>query len=332
MITIYDIARELNISPSTVSRTFSNPGLVKEKTRKQVLEKAREMGYQVNMVASQLRNKTSNIIALVSLQEEWSWFTDVLANGVQDAAWEAGYEIVMLNGNSKHVESISICEKMRFAGIIIASTELGKEEVYSNDVIPVVYVNRMTADKFRVLPDDAYGIGMAMDYLKKMGHRRIGYINGPESSIHSKIRYRAFCQKMEEFHFPIVESWMKRGDWSIESACQGMREILDEKEYPTAVMVADDQMCVGVYKALQEKGLRPGTDVSVVGYDNLEYGQWMSPMLTTVSLPLYEMGRQAGKMLLQQIKGEPPEKSEVIVKGELVTRDSVKKLKQESKK
>ena len=108
MITIYDIAKELHISASTVSRTFSNPGLVNETTRKRVLEKAEEMGYQVNMVASQLRNKTSNIIALVSLQEDWSWFTDVLANGVQDEAWKAGYEIVMLNGNSKHLESLSI--------------------------------------------------------------------------------------------------------------------------------------------------------------------------------------------------------------------------------
>lgn len=322
MITIYDIAKELHISASTVSRTFSNPGLVSEKTRKRVLEKAEEMGYQVNMVASQLRNKTSNIIALVSLQEEWSWFTDVLANGVQDEAWKAGYEIVMLNGNSKHLESLSICEKMRFAGIIVASTELGTDRVYANEVIPVVYVNRMIEDQFRILPDDRHGVGLAMQYLKKMGHTDIGFINGPESSIHSGIRFRAYLEKMHEFGFPVQDRWIQRGDWKIACACQCMRKILDSGSYPTALLVANDQMCVGVYKAMQERGLHPGRDISVIGYDNMEYSEWMFPTLTTVSMPLYEMGKAAGRMILDRIRGKEEEK-EVIVRGNLIVRHSV---------
>lgn len=322
MITIYDIARELNISASTVSRTFSNPGLVSEKTRKRVLDKAQEMGYQVNMVASQLRNKTSNIIALVSLQKEWSWFTDVLSNGVQDEAWDAGYEIVMLNGNSEHLESISICEKMRFAGIIVASTELGKERLYSNDVVPVVYVNRMIDDQYRILPDDRHGIAQAMEYLKQMGHSEIGFINGPESSIHSSIRFHAYMEKMRENGWQVKDSWVKRGDWKIASAYQCTREMLEGGDYPTALIVANDQMCVGVYQALQERGLTPGKDVSVIGYDNMEYSEWMFPTLTTVSQPLYEMGRAAGKMILERIRGTAEEK-EVIVRGELKIRNSV---------
>lgn len=325
MITIYDIAKELQISPSTVSRTFSNPGLVKEKTRKLVMEKAREMGYQQNLVASQLRNRTSNIIALVSLQRDWSWFTDNLANGVQDEAWEAGYEIVMLNGNSEHVEGISICEKMRFAGIIVASTELGRDIIYSNDVLPVVYVNRMLQDKYRILPDDRHGICQAMDYLREMGHSKIGFINGPEYSMHSSIRYRAFQDKMEAFHFSVNPKWIKRGDWKFESAYQCMKEILKERELPTALLVANDQMCTGVYRALQEKGLMPGEDISIIGHDDIEYSRLMFPALTTVSIPLYEMGRQAGRMLLNQIRGEKAEK-EKIVKGQLMIRDSVKCL------
>lgn len=326
MITIYDIAKELQISPSTVSRTFSNPGLVKEKTRNLVLEKAREMGYQQNMVASQLRNRTSNIIALVSLQRDWSWFTDNLANGVQDEAWAAGYEIVVLNGNSEHLEGISICEKMRFAGIIVASTELGRDSVYSNDVLPVVYVNRMIEDKNRILPDDRYGICQAMDYLREMGHSKIGFINGPESSMHSSIRYNAYLDKMKEFGYKVNPGWMKRGDWKFESAYLCTKELLEEKELPTALMVANDQMCTAVYRALREKGLVPGEDISVIGHDDIEYSQMMFPALTTVSIPLYEMGRLAGKMLLDQIQGET-EVKENIVKGRLIIRDSVKKIK-----
>ena len=94
-----------------------------------------------------------------------------------------------------HWSSLSICEKMRFAGIIVASTELGTDRVYANEVIPVVYVNRMLEDQFRILPDDRYGVELAMQYLKKMGHTDIGFINGPESSIHSGIRFRTYLEK-----------------------------------------------------------------------------------------------------------------------------------------
>lgn len=324
MITIYDIAKELHLSASTVSRAFSNPDLVSEKTRKRILEKANEMGYQVNMVASQLRNKTSNIIALISLQENWSWFTDTLANGLQEVVWKEGYEIVILNGNSKHLESISICQKMRFAGIIVASTELGRERVYGDDVIPVVYVNRMIEDQYRILPDDRHGVTQAMDYLKEMGHHRIGFINGPQESIHSTLRFNTYLEKMHEYGFEIKEKWIKRGDWKIESAYKCTNQILDGEDYPTALLIANDQMCVGVYQSMQEHGLKVGQDISVIGYDNMEYSEWMLPTLTTISLPLYEMGKAAGKMLLDRIRGGGEEK-EVVVRGELIVRNSVEK-------
>lgn len=86
--------------------------------------------------------------------------------------------------------------------------------------------------------------------------------------------------------------------------------------------MANDQMCVGVYKAMQERGLCPGKDISVIGYDNMEYSEWMFPTLTTVSMPLYEMGKAAGKMILDRIRGREEEK-EVIVKGNLIIRNSV---------
>lgn len=325
MITIYDIAKELNISPSTVSRTFSNPSLVKEKTRKQVLEKAQEMGYRANMVASQLRSRTSNIIALVSLQKEWSWFTDALANGLQDEVWSAGYEVVILNMNKEHMQSLSVCEKMRFAGIVVASTELGTERVYSTDVLPVVYVNRLIEESYRVLLDDRSDVECAMDYLKQMGHSRIGFINGPEDSLHSGIRYKAYVDKMNGYGFPVYKEWVKRGNWLRDSAYQCMKEILELQVLPTAMLVANDQMCFGVYKAMMEKGLVPGRDISVIGHDNNDYSELMIPALTTVSIPLYEMGRQAGRMILARIKGEKTEE-EAIVRGKLIIRESVCEL------
>lgn len=325
MITIYDIARELSISPSTVSRTFSNPTLVKEKTRKKVLEKAQEMGYQVNLVASQLRNQTSNIIALVSLQKDWTWFTDILSNGVQDEAYSKGYEMLMLNGNNEFMESISICEKMRFAGVIVASTELGKDKIYSSLLFPIVYVNRIIEDGYRILPDDGYGIEQEIEYLRQMGHSKIGFINGPKDSLHSEIRYAKYIGQMKKYGFPVRAEWVRQGNWSVETGYREMAEILKGKDLPTAVMAANDQMCVGIYQIMAERGMRPGEEISIVGYDDQEYSRFMIPPLTTVSIPLYEMGRAAGKMLLAAVRGEKIGQ-EVIVKGELKIRGSVKHL------
>lgn len=325
MVTISDIAKELNLSISTVSRAFTNPEMVKEVTRNQILKKADEMGYQVNMIASQLRNKTSKLIALVSLQPKMSWFTDDLLNGAQEYVRKAGYEIVVLNAHDAKVDSISICERMRFAGIIIAATELGRNtDIKRSQMLPTVYVNRICEEGDTILTDDAAGISDVMDYLYSMGHRNIGYINGPENSLHSMIRFDTFKKKMREFGLPIREEWMKKGEWMVAEAREATREILSLPEYPSVLVVADDQMCVGVYQAIQERGLTVGREVSVVGYDNTEYSEWMNPSLTTVSLPLYEMGKTAARTLLEKMKGEEAHiKKEQIIRGELIIRNSV---------
>lgn len=325
MVTISDIAKELNLSISTVSRAFTNPEMVKEVTRRQILEKADEMGYQVNMIASQLRNKTSKLIALVSLQPKMSWFTDDLLNGAQEYVREVGYEIVALNAHNAKVDSISICERMRFAGIIIAATELSRNiDIKRSQLLPTVYVNRICDEGNTILTDDAAGVSDLMDFLYSKGHRKIGYINGPENSLHSFIRFDAFEKKMQEFDLPVREEWLKRGEWMVADAREAARSILSQSEYPTALVVADDQMCIGVYQAIQEKGLTVGRDISVVGYDNTEFSEWMNPSLTTVSLPLYEMGQIAAKTLIMKIKGkEEGIQKEQIVKGELIIRESV---------
>ena len=122
MVTIYDIAKKLNINASTVSRAMSKPELVSAKTRKRVLEAAEELGYMPNMIASQLRSQDSSIIALISLEPVWSWYTDRVLNGAEEKVREYGYSIVALSSNIKsYMENIQFCEQMRFAGVILSA-------------------------------------------------------------------------------------------------------------------------------------------------------------------------------------------------------------------
>lgn len=325
MITIYDIANELNLSPSTVSRVFSKPELVSESTRNMILEKAKEMGYHTNMIASQLRSRSSKIIALVSLERKWSMFTNALANGVQRVAEDMGYNIVVVPIGNEPKKTVRMCEAMRFGGMIIAGTQLGDDLYYSNDVIPLVYVNRNNLDHNVVLPDDHYGIQMGMDYLYKMGHREIGYINGPTTSYHSAIRFNAYKDWMGKNDCVIREEWISRGNWDLESGYKAAAKILSNNRIPTAIVVANDEMCKGVYEAAAKFGLTVGKDISVIGYDNEDDGTWITPKLTTVSFPLYEMGVAAAEILIKILEQNTDEEAR-IVRGELIVRDSVCKI------
>ncbi len=325
MVTIYDIAKELNISPSTVSRVYSRPELVSEKTRTLVLTKAKDMGYQANMIASQLRSRNSNIIALVSLEKGWSMYTSALANGVQQKAEALGYNIMVVPIGVEPKKTIQMCEAMRFAGLIIAGTQLGDELYYNDNIIPLVHVNRNNKEYNVILPDDYYGIQLGMDFLYRMGHRHIGYINGPANSYHSGIRLKAYNEWMERNHCPVREEWIDSGNWDLESGYKAAIKILNNSAVPTAILAANDEMCKGVYQAAEKFGLRVGKDISVMGYNNEDDGEWITPKLTTVSFPLYEMGAMASKMLVDIIENGTKEEP-VIVRGELIVRDSVGKV------
>lgn len=324
MVTIYDIAKKLNINASTVSRAMTKPEMVSAKTRKRVLEAAEELGYLPNMIASQLRSQESSVIALISLEPAWSWYTDMVLNGAEDRVKELGYSMIALSDKTRsYVESIKFCEQMRFAGVILFSTAIGynREPIETN--IPIVYINRKNVDSEIVLPDEAYGIQLAFDYLVSMGHSKIGMLSGSNLSIHSQMRYHAYESLMKEKNYPIVSKWCgETHDWSKQETYEIACRILDQDEKPTALLVGDDMMCTQVYKAAQERKLIVGKDLSVIGYNDDDRAEYMLPALTTVQFPLYEMGKQAVEMLVSILRGLPYEKN-VVVRGKLIIRESV---------
>lgn len=324
MVTIYDIAKKLNINASTVSRAMSKPELVSAKTRKRVLEAAEELGYMPNMIASQLRSQDSSIIALISLEPVWSWYTDRVLNGAEEKVREYGYSIVALSSNIKsYMENIQFCEQMRFAGVILFSAEIGYNDETVESNIPIVYINRRNVSSRIILPDEAYGIQLAFDYLVSMGHSKIGMISGSALSIHSHMRHDAYAQLMKSKGYPIIKKWCGEAhDWRKEETYEIACRIFRQNELPTALLVGDDLMCTGVYKAAREFGLKVGKDISVVGYNDDDRAEYMDPALTTVQFPLYEMGVQAVTMLVSVIRGQLYQES-VMVRGKLIIRDSV---------
>lgn len=326
MVTIYDIARELKINPCTVSRTFSNPNSVSDKTKSLVMEKAKEMGYRPNMVARQLRRQSSKIIALVSLEPVWCWFIDMMANGIQERANDLGYEVVVLSAGKNYLDRITFCEQMRFSGVIIASTELGDDREYPESIIPVVYVNRGNAPKHVILPNDAGGITQAFEYLMDCGHRKIGFINGPAYSMNARIRFDTYRKLIKKYDLQINEEWFTSlTGWDREEGKASALHILSRKDRPTAIIAGDDLIALGVYDAAHEMGLRIGEDVSVIGYDDDIRIEGTYPALTTIRASLYEMGIQAVEMLTALIEKREWE-DRIVMDDSLVVRGSVKQI------
>jgi LacI family transcriptional regulator len=196
--------------------------------------------------------------------------------------------------------------------------------VLTNANKPGVFVHRLfgTPIKNSVVPDDIHGAGMAVDHLVQLGHRAIAYISGLESWHNSKERLAGYQQTLEKHGLPLVEEWIQPGDWEVEGGYRATLNLLQLSNRPTAIFAANDLMALGAIYAIQDTGLSVPQDIAVVGYDNREFSWIVRPNITTVEMPVYEMGKIAAEILLQQIVEGIHEIEEVKVKGELIVRNS----------
>jgi DNA-binding LacI/PurR family transcriptional regulator len=208
--------------------------------------------------------------------------------------------------------------------IFVEYSHLTSSEALTNANKPGVFVHRLfgTPIKNSVVPDDIYGASLAVDHLIRLGHRSIAYISGPENWHNSKERLEGYKKTLEKYGIPLVEEWIRPGDWEVEGGYRGTQSLLQLSNRPGAIFAANDLMALGAIYAIQDAGLSVPDEVAVVGYDNREFTWIVRPNITTVVMPVYEMGRIAAKILLQQIVDGTRENEEVKVKGELIIRDT----------
>ena len=173
-----------------------------------------------------------------------------------------------------------------------------------------------------MVPDDIYGASLAVEHLIHLGHRSIAHISGLENWHNSKERLEGYKKTLEKYGIAFVEEWIQPGDWEIEGGYRGAQSLLQLPNRPTAIFAANDLMALGAIYAIQDAGLSVPHDIAVVGYDNREFTWIARPNITTVVMPVYEMGRIAAEILLQQIADGTRENEEVKVKGELIVRDT----------
>jgi LacI family transcriptional regulator len=305
-VTIADVARLAGVSPATVSRCL-NGGKVSPQVVAAVNRAVAQLGYRPNLVARGLRKQVSNVWACVISDIENQFFT-AMVRGVEDVARGLHHSVVLCNTDEdieREAEYLRLVVSQQMAGLIISATRTGTDiNALRRTGIQVVSVDRkMSEPTDTVLVNSHDGAEVATAHLIAKGCRRIACITGPRDTTTGEERlrgYRAALRAAGQIVNPDLERYC---DFKEAGAFVAARELLASPQRPDGFFVANNQMTVGVLRALAAEGVAVPTEVAVAGFDDLPWWPMSRPSVTAVAQPAYEMGRAAGQMLADRIRG-----------------------------
>ncbi|USG67809.1 LacI family transcriptional regulator [Brevibacillus ruminantium] len=328
--TIYDVAREANVSIATVSKVINNTGRIGEKTRQRVLQVMKELDYQPSLVAAALTGKSTYSIGLLIPDLANPFFAE-LARSIEDRGHELGYSIVMCSTDyrpEKESKYISLLKQKSVDGFILASGFQNDAVIRDllNLKIPIAVLARdvSTVSVDTVTVDDFIGGYNATQHLLDLGHQQIGAIQLDLEV--GRERARGYRLALQENGLEYDEKYVLFGPSSVECGKQMGLKMLQAAERPTAIFAGNDLVAIGIIQAARELGLSIPDDVSVVGYDNTILAAISNPPLTTVAQPFHDMGRQVMDLLIEEIKGKKKGKKRVVMLPELCVRESTNQI------
>lgn len=309
MIGLQDVARAAGVSPATASRALHRPDLVALRTRERVEQVALELGYRPNVLARGLRTRGSRTIGLI-VTDILNPFHATLAKGVQDAAEAQGYTVLMFNSDEQPGKERRALETLHGhlpMGLIVVPTARTRENLSVVSGLPTIELDRASGLKgaHTVMVDNVAGAREAVTHLTGLGHRRVGMIVGNQDVSTARERLQGYREALETAQVPYLEELVLPGDHREQGGRLAALRLLSGRERPTALFVGNNEMTVGAVLAARELGLNIPGDLSVVGFDDSRWAQTMSPALSVVSQPTYELGQLACQHLLSLIAGQP---------------------------
>lgn len=308
-VTIYDVAREANVSLATVSRVLNNSPHVRESTRRRVQDAIDKLGFEPNLVASALMTKRTRLVALLVPDISNPFYAEV-ARGVEDAAAELGYNCVICNvggDTAKQAEYVNVLRRKGIDGMIFGTANYDDKLVLdlSRGSYPLTLMARdvPAAEVNRVLVDDGAGGAMAARHLLELGHRRLAMVTEPGGIHSSQERARGFREALDEAARDGVEAVYLEAEGSdIAAGLAAGRRLLDMTPRPTAVFAANDLLAIGILQAAREADTRVPDDLSVVGFDGTVMADVTQPPLTTIVQPMRDMGKAAVRLLVETLQ------------------------------
>ncbi|MDK1360086.1 LacI family DNA-binding transcriptional regulator [Arthrobacter sp. zg-Y1219] len=327
--TIKDVARLAGVSAATASRVLSGHSATSEDARQAVRDAAAELGFRPNAQARSLRKTSTQTIGLLLPDIRNPFFAD-LAHAVEQRAREFQYLTLFGNANESQEQQeryLDVMLSQRVDGLIAAPQGEARSLVgLLAGEVPTVFVDRVVdgAKVPSVTADNGSGIADAVRHLTELGHRRIGYIAGPQSTSTGRERLQAYRGAVAETGADDDGDLVFLGDFQSASGAAGARRLLDLPAPPTALLAADSLMSIGAVGVCNERGLAIGADLAFVAYDDIEAFTLLNPALTVITHDVHAMGRLAVDLLLAEIAGESP--ASVVLPSRLIIRGSTPPL------
>ncbi len=332
-ITIKDIAKELNISASTVSRALNNNPDISPETRKIVQDYAKEHKYKPNALALILRTNHSNIIGVIVPELANHFFSSVLS-GIETVAEDHDYHVIIcqsMEDYSKEIRNIQTLIKARVSGVLISQSKTTTkydhfQELIDND-IPVVFFDRICTgiDTGKVVVDDYTGTFKAVEHLINTGCKRIAFFGAPPHLEITKNRKNGYLDALRKYQIPVEENLILVADTKQLGYTSAM-DLLTSDNRPDGFMAMNDYTASGILVAAKELKMNIPEDVSICGFSNSNISQDTDPMLTTVDQHPKAVGEEAMKLMLEKVMNpESKERKNKIIKTSLIVRQTTKR-------
>lgn len=331
-ITIHDIAKKLNISASTVSRALKDNPLISEATRHKIKKAAIEMGYRPNVMAANLRTRRTNTIGVIVPLINRHFFSSVIS-GIEDVAYKQGFAVTISQSNDNLEKESTIAHTLfanRVDGLILS---IGMEtqsydhlKLFSERNIPLVFFDRIVDEipAHKIVVDDFGGAYRATQHLIEQGRKKVAHIGGPLNlQIYAK-REAGYRKAISDAGLQINENQVLHNSLTREDGLNAIKKILKTKERPDAIFCANDTTALSAIIHLNEKGIKVPEDIAIVGFSNEPFSELVTPSISTIKQPGFEMGQKAAELLIKQIgsKTKPKNYETIMMETELIVRNS----------
>lgn len=312
MVTIKDVARRANVSISTVSRVLNNTNhAVSSETKERVLEAIEELGFYPNAMARGLHLNKTKTIGLI-IQDISNPYYPSIVRGVEDAAQELEYTVILANvyrSKERTIKYLNVFREKRVDGIIFTGGGVVKNAAQDNfferNTISTVVIGKSCDGKMpSVQVNNVQAAREACEHLINQGHKKIVTVTGPQNSATANDRLEGYLQALNTNGIEVKDEWIIKGDFIFGSGYQAVEKIPElGGDGATAVFAQNDMMAIGMIKGLREHGYNVPEDIAVIGFDNIPLASFITPMLSTVAVPVYDLGKTAMRVLSDILAG-----------------------------
>jgi LacI family transcriptional regulator len=310
-VTIKDIAKELSLHFSTVSRALNNHPNVSPETRAEVLALAKKWNYHPNSLAKSFKNRKMSTLGVIVPRIDRSFFASMIS-GMEEVAYRNNYTVIVSQSNEDVEQEVKLTHalaNLRVAGMIVSVSATTVDDAHFRALlrrnIPLLFVDRVCEDVgvSKVVTDDYAGAFQAVEYLIKKGYRRIAHLAGPDNLSNCKERTRGYRDALEQHGLVFDESFVIKGGFGWESGIVGLKKLLDLDIHPDAIFTVGIHVAFGAFQEARRMNLKIPEDFALIGFGDDPFAAITSPPLTAVAQDARQLGKRAVELLLQQIDG-----------------------------